>query len=59
MLHTVTIQKPDDPIFKWSFFGHNLCPLFECLSHSKTRPKIEFPAKIDHFIQKKNNYKTA
>jgi hypothetical protein len=27
--YTVKIQKRDDPVFKWPFFGHNLCPVFE------------------------------
>jgi hypothetical protein len=26
----VTIQNRDDPIFKWSFFGRQLCLVFEC-----------------------------
>jgi Zn-dependent alcohol dehydrogenase len=28
-LSKVTIQNPDDTVFEWPFFGHNLSPVFE------------------------------
>jgi hypothetical protein len=32
LLYTVNIRNPDCPDFEWSFLGHNLCPVFECLA---------------------------
>jgi hypothetical protein len=66
VFNTVIIWKPDGPVFWWSFFGHNLCPVFKCIwnkiaDHSKTRQICpvfkwsEFFAKLGHFYTK-NSY---
>jgi hypothetical protein len=40
--NTVTVRIPDGSVFKWSFSGQYLCPVFECIKQdgqdsSKTR----------------------
>jgi hypothetical protein len=28
-LSTVNLRNPERPVFQWSVFGHNLCPVFK------------------------------
>jgi hypothetical protein len=54
--NTVTIRKPDYPVFKWSFFGHILCPIFEWhFVFAIGKPDI-FGHSLDRFIEKKNMF---
>ena len=39
--NTVTIQKPNGPVFVWSFFVQNLCSIVECIK--KPGQKSNFP----------------
>jgi hypothetical protein len=57
---TVNIRNPDRLVFEWSFFGHNLCSVFQCKMAAKTfenQTKIvrfsNGPPSLDRFIQKK------
>jgi hypothetical protein len=53
MYNTENIQKPDLRISKTFENWTNLCPVMEWLKqdgdHSKTRTKIKFSARLDHF----------
>jgi hypothetical protein len=45
LLNTVTIQKPNNPVFEWSFSGQNLCLVFEWSI------SILFPVGFSSFLQ--------
>jgi hypothetical protein len=54
--NSVTIRNPDDLVFNWPFFGHNLCSVFEWLKQKgRTIPKSDKIVRLLNAIQRLDN----